>query len=87
MKFTITREKLQEGLLAVGPSIPTKTTLPVLSNILIEVRKDGLHLSGTDLDIAVSTTVAADVDEEGRSPFRRRSSRRSPGNSRRRRCT
>jgi DNA polymerase-3 subunit beta len=65
MKFTITREKLQEGLLAVGPSIPTKTTLPVLSNILIEVRKDGLHLSGTDLDIAVSTTVAADVDEEG----------------------
>jgi DNA polymerase III subunit beta len=65
MKFTITREKLQEGLLAVGPSIPTKTTLPVLSNILLEVRKDGLHLSGTDLDIAVSTTVAADVDEEG----------------------
>jgi DNA polymerase-3 subunit beta len=65
MKFTITREKLQEGLLAVGPSIPTKTTLPVLSNILLEVRKDGLHLSGTDLDIAVSTTVTADVDEEG----------------------
>ena len=65
MKFTITREKLQEGLLAVGPSIPTKTTLPVLSNILLEVHKDGLHLSGTDLDIAVSTTVAADVEEEG----------------------
>jgi len=65
MKFTITREKLQEGLLAVGPSIPTKTTLPVLSNILLEARKDGLRLSGTDLDIAVSTTVPADVDEEG----------------------
>ncbi|MGE5760555.1 MAG: DNA polymerase III subunit beta [Gemmatimonadota bacterium] len=65
MKFTITREKLQEGLLAVGPSIPTKTTLPVLSNILLEARKDGLRLSGTDLDIAVATTVAADVDEEG----------------------
>jgi len=65
MKFTITREKLQEGLLAVGPSIPAKTTLPVLSNILLEVRKDGLRLSGTDLDIAVTTTVAADVDEEG----------------------
>jgi DNA polymerase-3 subunit beta len=65
MKFTITREKLQEGLLAVGPSIPTKTTLPVLSNILLEARKDGLRLSGTDLDIAVSTTVPADVEEEG----------------------
>ncbi len=65
MKFTITREKLQEGLLAVVSSIPTKTTLPVLSNILIEARKDGLRLSGTDLDIAVSTSVAAEVDEEG----------------------
>ena len=65
MKFTITREKLQEGLLAVGPSIPAKTTLPVLSNILLEAKKDGLRLSGTDLDIAVATTVAADVDEEG----------------------
>jgi len=65
MKFTITREKLQEGLLAVVSSIPTKTTLPVLSNILIEASKDGLRLSGTDLDIAVSTTVPAEVDEEG----------------------
>ncbi len=65
MKFTIAREKLQEGLLAVVSSIPTKTTLPVLSNILIEARKDGLRLSGTDLDIAVSTTVPAEVDDEG----------------------
>ncbi|MBI1723000.1 MAG: DNA polymerase III subunit beta [Gemmatimonadetes bacterium] len=65
MKFTITREKLQEGLLAVVSSVPAKTTLPVLSNILIEARKDGIRLSGTDLDIAVLTTVAAEVDEEG----------------------
>jgi DNA polymerase-3 subunit beta len=65
MKFTITREKLQEGLLAVVSSVPAKSTLPVLSNILIEAKKDGLRLSGTDLDIAVSTTVAAEVDEEG----------------------
>jgi len=65
MKFTITREKLQEGLLAVVSSIPTKTTLPVLSNILIEARKDAIRLSGTDLDIAVTTTVPAEVDDEG----------------------
>src|SRR5882762_4002257 len=65
MKFTITREKLQEGLLAVVSSVPAKTTLPVLSNILLEARKDSLRLSGTDLDIAVSTTVPAEIDEEG----------------------
>jgi len=65
MKFTITREQLQEGLAAVSAAIPTKTTLPVLSNVLLEATKQGLRLSGTDLDIAVGTTVAADVDTEG----------------------
>lgn len=65
MKFTITREKLQEGLVAVAASVPTKTTLPVLSNILVEATRDGLKLSGTDLDIAVSTTIPASVDQEG----------------------
>ena len=65
MKFTITREQLQEGLAAVAAAIPAKTTLPVLSNVLLEATKQGIRLSGTDLDIAVSTTVAADVDTEG----------------------
>jgi DNA polymerase III subunit beta len=65
MKFTITREQFQEGLQAVAGSIPTKTTLPVLSNILVEATHDGVRLSGTDLDIAVSTTVPAQVDQEG----------------------
>ena len=65
MKFTITREKLHEGLGAVAASVPTKTTLPVLANILVEASKDGLRLSGTDLDIAVSTTIPASVDQEG----------------------
>jgi DNA polymerase-3 subunit beta len=65
MKFTITREQLQEGLTAVAAAVPTKTTLPVLANILLEATKDGLRLSGTDLDIAVGTTVPAAVDQEG----------------------
>jgi DNA polymerase-3 subunit beta len=65
MKFTITRERLQEGLVAVAASVPTKTTLPVLSNILLEATAEGVRLSGTDLDIAVSTVVPAEVDAEG----------------------
>jgi DNA polymerase-3 subunit beta len=65
MKFTITREQLQEGLLAVAASVPTRTTLPVLSNILVEAKQDGVRLAGTDLDMAVSTTVAAEIDTEG----------------------
>ena len=65
MRVTISREKLQEGLNAVTASIPGKTTLPVLANILVETTDRGIKLSGTDLDIAVSTEVAADVEMPG----------------------
>ena len=65
MKFKITRDNLQKGLAAVAASIPTRTTLPVLSNILIDVDGDSVAMSGTDLDIAVRLRVPAEVDEEG----------------------
>src|SRR3954465_7729339 len=65
MRFTISQEKLQEGLAAVGASIPAKTTLPVLANILVETTEKGIRLSGTDLDIAVRTEVPADGDAAG----------------------
>ena len=65
MRLTISREKLQEGLNAVAASIPGKTTLPVLANILVETTERGIKLSGTDLDIAVSTEVAADIETSG----------------------
>jgi DNA polymerase-3 subunit beta len=65
MKFKITRDNLQQGLAAVAASIPTRTTLPVLSNIMIEVGADSVTMSGTDLDIAVSVRVPAEVDAEG----------------------
>jgi DNA polymerase-3 subunit beta len=65
MKFTISREKLQEGLLAVTAAVPAKTTLPVLSNLLVETTDRGIRFSATDLDIAVSTEVSADVETPG----------------------
>ncbi len=65
MKLSITREKLRDGLGAVTATIPSKTTLPVLSNILVRADGDRLELSGTDLDISVSVSVAADVEEGG----------------------
>src|SRR5579872_1917773 len=65
MRFTISREKLQEGLTAVTASIPAKTTLPVLANILVEATDKGIRLSGTDLDIAITTEVAAEVESTG----------------------
>lgn len=65
MKFAITRENLRSGLGAVAAAIPTRTTLPVLSNILMRASGESLQLSGTDLDISVSLSVPADVEAEG----------------------
>jgi len=65
MNFTITRQNLHHGLAAVSASIPSKTTLPVLSNILFEAKQDGVWMSGTDLDVSVRVKVLAEVKEPG----------------------
>jgi DNA polymerase-3 subunit beta len=65
MKVTVTRENFQRGLSAVAATIPARTTLPVLSNILVQTVSDGLRVRGTDLDISVSIRTAAEVEREG----------------------
>ena len=65
MRYAITRDHLQEGLTAVSAAVPTRTTLPVLSNLLMRAEDGRLRLSGTDLDISVSVSVAAEVEEAG----------------------
>ena len=56
---TESTRSLLNWLVAGAAAVPSRTTLPVLANILLEASKDGLRLSGTDLDIAVSTLVPA----------------------------
>ena len=65
MKFTITRQNLHQGLTAVSASIPSKTTLPILSNILLEAKDDAVRISGTDLDVGVRVRAPAEVKESG----------------------
>src|SRR2546428_9066557 len=65
MKSAIAGKQLREGWGAVAAATPAKTTLPVLANVLLEATKQGIRLSGTDLDIAVSTMAPAEVDVEG----------------------
>ena len=65
MRFTITRQNLHNALAAVSASIPSKTTLPILSNILFQTDDDGVWMSGTDLDVTVRIRVPAEVEEAG----------------------
>lgn len=65
MKLSVTRDSLHSGLAAVSATIPTKTTLPVLSNILLVADDGKLSLSGTDLDISASVSIEAEVESGG----------------------
>ncbi|WP_420633329.1 DNA polymerase III subunit beta [Candidatus Palauibacter sp.] len=65
MRFSITREVLQQGLGATASAVPTRAALPVLSNILIQAEDDAVRLSGTDMSIFVSLEVPAEVSEPG----------------------
>lgn len=65
MKVLCTQENLAKGLGIVGRSVGTRTTLPVLNNILLKTEKGGLKLSATDLEIGISTWIGAKVDQEG----------------------
>ena len=54
-----------KGLNIVGRSVGVRTTLPVLSNILLKTEKGGLKLSATDLEVGITTWIGAKVDQEG----------------------
>ena len=65
MKLTCLPEKLAEGLATVGRVVSTRSTLPVLSNVLLQTDEGQLKLSATNLELAVSCWVGARVESEG----------------------
>src|SRR6266536_2076727 len=65
MKFSVTKEKLLEGLQQVQNVVSTRTTLPILSNVLLQAGEDEIHLTTTDLDVGVRGSCEAHVDKAG----------------------
>jgi DNA polymerase-3 subunit beta len=65
MKFSLSKEKLLSGLQTVQNVVNTRTTLPILSNVLLQAREGRLRLSTSDLDVSVSGSVEATVEREG----------------------
>ena len=53
MKFSVTKEKLLEALQQVQNVVSTRTTLPILSNVLLQANETELYLTTTDLDVGV----------------------------------
>ncbi len=65
MKLSCLQENLAKGLSIVGRAVATRSTLPVLSNILLATDESRLKLSATNLEISVNCWVGANVTEEG----------------------
>lgn len=65
MKFRISKEALLDGLQKVQHVVSSRTTLPILSNVLL-VAKDGrLQFTTTDLDVGITGSVEAQIEKEG----------------------
>lgn len=65
MKFQLTKEVLLSGLQTVLNIITPKTTLPILSHILLESFSDGLRIIATDLDVGISCVIPVNIIEQG----------------------
>lgn len=65
MKLQVSKENLLRGLQTVYPVVPSRSTLPILAHLLIESKKEGVQLTGTDLELGISTSAPAEVQEEG----------------------
>jgi len=57
MKFSIPKSKIFSCVQTVMNAVPTRTTLPILSNLLLEVIDSKLKIAATDLDTSVITTI------------------------------
>jgi DNA polymerase-3 subunit beta len=65
LRFDTTKDVIVKSIQDVQNAINPKTTLPILSNILIEVEKDSASLTATDLDIGITSTIQVKPGDGG----------------------
>lgn len=65
MKFTCSQISLNKAINTVSRAVSSKTTMPVLKGILLDVKDQVLNLTSSDLDISIKTSVAVSDSEDG----------------------
>jgi len=66
MKFQVNRDVFSEAVSFAVKLLPQRTTLPILSGVLIEATESGLTLSSFDYEVSAQTDIAAEVEEPGK---------------------
>ena len=67
VKISVTKEDLTTGLQIVQNVVGTRSTLPILSNVLLVAGENSLELRATDLEVSIHASVPATVEREGAS--------------------
>lgn len=65
MKFTVASSDIQKSLARINGVVPSKSTLPILENILFSLTKNTLRLIATDLEVSMSITLDVKGAEDG----------------------
>jgi len=65
MKVTVLQESLARGLSTVSRAVSPRSTLPVLSNVLVASDEGRLRLSATNLELGITCWIGARIEEEG----------------------
>lgn len=66
MKLTVKKSDIVKGVGKVIAAVNPRSTLPILSNILMETKDSKtVHITGTDLEIGIISTIEADITEKG----------------------
>ena len=65
MKIKILKNALVKSIQTVQNVITSKSSLPILSNVLITADEQKVKMTGTDLDVGILTTFPSVVEEEG----------------------
>src|SRR5258708_3007121 len=66
MKCTVSPSSLGTCLNLVSRAVSPRSTLPILSNLLLETAADGLRVTATNLDLTITASVEAEVAQDGR---------------------
>src|SRR5438046_4707270 len=65
MEFSVTKSELLNELSTTQGVVERKTTIPILSNLLVEAQGSQLTITATDLELSIRTSCEATIKKEG----------------------
>lgn len=66
MKLSCAQDNLSKGLAVVSRAVSTRSTMPILGNVLLATDGPRLRLAATNLELSINCWIEAEIEDEGR---------------------